>query len=59
MTTQKEFLEIIEKHTSVGKEGTIIIKDPNLAKKYTEYLEQFASKVTTEGLNIGCANIKC
>lgn len=45
MITQKEFLEIVEKHLRVFNDGSINIDDPTLAKKYTEYLKHFASKV--------------
>jgi|WetSurMetagenome_2_1015567.scaffolds.fasta_scaffold1483437_1 hypothetical protein len=44
MITQKEFLEIIEKHLVVRNDGTVVIPDPKLAKKYQEYLKQFATK---------------
>jgi len=60
MITQKEFMEIVEKHLIIRDDGSVYIKDSELAKKYGEYLKQYAKKdEPTKDINAGCANIYC
>lgn len=62
MTTKTEFMEIVEKHITVTENGAYVIKDPALAKKYTEYIEMVSNKDVSmaESMNAGCVNIwKC
>ena len=62
MVTQKEFLDIIEKHTTLGSDGSVIITDPALAEKYKEFLLQHAPKAADRAVassNTKCVNIYC
>lgn len=42
MITKQEFLQIIEKHLILDPNGNIVIQDEDIAKKYREYVQQFA-----------------
>lgn len=58
MVTEKEFLEIVEKHLVIQADGSVCIKDSELAKKYEEYLKEHAQKDGgTKSTNGGCINL--
>ena len=61
MVTQKEFLEIVEKHLTIDEDGKVVIKDPELTKKYTEYLKEKAVFESNRSIidNAFCGNILC
>lgn len=62
MVTEKEFLEIVEKHLIMRDDGSVYIKDSALAKKYEEFLKKHANKSDkiTKGDNNGiCPDVFC
>lgn len=62
MISEKEFLEIVEKHLIIREDGSVYIKNADIAKKYENFLKQNAKKegkADTKLDNIGCANVVC
>lgn len=57
MITTSQFMEIIEKNLFIDKTGAIVIKDPKLAKKYSEYLAQTAKKQAGSAATNTCTNV--
>ena len=57
MITTSQFLQIIEKNLLIDETGAIVIKDPKLARKYSDFLAQTAKKQKASAASNTCTNV--